>query len=45
MTQVIPAMKEKGGYIACFDHTAHQTVSLGTFRHFVELAKQLGSYE
>ncbi len=44
MRRVIPAMKERGGYIASSDHSVPESVSLEDFRRFVELAKKLGSY-
>jgi len=44
MRQVIPAMKENGGYIISSDHSVPDSVSLEDFRRFVELAKQLGTY-
>lgn len=44
MEQVIPVVKEKGGYIFSSDHSVPSTVSLQDFRQIVELAKQLGSY-
>jgi uroporphyrinogen decarboxylase len=45
MQQVIPAMKKDGGYIISSDHSVPDSVSLETFRCFVDLAKRLGSYE
>ncbi len=45
MRRVIPVMKENGGYIASSDHSVPQSVSLEEFKRFVELAKELGSYE
>lgn len=45
MQRVIPAMKRGGGYWAGTDHSVPDCVSLDTFRQFVTLAKQLGSYE
>lgn len=45
MKRVIPVMKENGGYVIASDHSVPQSVSLEDFRHFVELAKELGSYE
>ena len=44
MRKVIPEMKKLGGYIASTDHSVPQSVSLETFREFVRLAKELGSY-
>lgn len=44
MKRVIPAMKQGGGYWISSDHSVPQSVSLETFREFVRLAKQLGSY-
>jgi uroporphyrinogen decarboxylase len=45
MHRVIPVMKENGGYVISSDHSVPQTVSLEVFRTFVNLAKELGSYE
>ena len=45
MRRIIPAMKRGGGYFVSSDHSVPQTVSLHDFRSFVELAKELGSYE
>jgi uroporphyrinogen decarboxylase len=45
MRQVIPAMKENGGYWISSDHSVPESVSLETFREFVRLGKELGSYE
>ncbi len=44
MEQVIPVVKQNGGYIFSSDHSVPSTVSLEDFRRIVELAKQLGSY-
>jgi len=44
MRRVIPVMKENGGYIISSDHSVPETVSLGQFREFVRLAKELGAY-
>ena len=44
MRQVIPVMKENGGYIFSSDHSVPSSVSLDNFRHIIELAKKLGSY-
>lgn len=45
MRQVVPALKENGGYIFSSDHSVPSSVSLDNFRAIVELAKELGSYE
>lgn len=45
MEQVIPAMKRGGGYWISSDHSVPESVSLETFREFVRLAKELGSYQ
>ena len=45
MRRVIPAMKERGGYVIGSDHSVPETVSLDEFREFVGLAKELGSYK
>lgn len=44
MEKVIPAMKENGGYIFASDHSIPNSVSLEDFRHIINLAKKLGSY-
>lgn len=45
MRRVIPVMKQGGGYLISSDHSVPQSVSLDEFRQFVDLAKDLGSYE
>ena len=40
-----PVMKKNGGYWISSDHSVPESVSLETFRQFVALAKELGSYE
>jgi len=45
MHRVIPELKKDGGYIASTDHSVPDSVSLKQFREFVNLAKELGSYE
>lgn len=45
MRRVLPIVKENGGYIFSSDHSVPQTVSLEDFRHIIDLAKKLGSYE
>jgi uroporphyrinogen decarboxylase len=45
MRRVIPAMKTGGGDGIGSDHSIPQTVSLETFREFIRLARELGSYE
>lgn len=42
---VVPKMKEHGGYILSSDHSVPSSMSLKDFKRFVELGKQLGSYE
>ena len=44
MRRIIPIMKQNGGYWISSDHSVPDTVSLNTFRQFVRLAKELGSY-
>lgn len=44
MDQVIPTLKENGGYIFSSDHSVPSTVSLENFRLITQRAKQLGSY-
>ena len=45
MRRVVPVVKQGGGYIFASDHSVPDSVSLEGFRHIVELAKELGSYE
>jgi uroporphyrinogen decarboxylase len=45
MRRVIPEMKRGGGYWISSDHSVPQSVSLDTFREFVRLGKELGSYQ
>jgi uroporphyrinogen decarboxylase len=44
MEQVIPKMKENGGYIFSSDHSVPQSVSLENFHYITSMAKKLGSY-
>ena len=44
MEQVIPFMKESGGYIFSSDHSVPSSVSLEDFRRIVAHAKKLGQY-
>ena len=44
MRQVIPVMKQGGGYIASSDHSVPDSVSLAQFAEFVTEAKRLGAY-
>lgn len=44
MREVVPVLKESGGYIFSSDHSVPSSVSLETFRRIVNLAKELGSY-
>ena len=44
MRELIPKMKENGGYVIATDHSVPDIVSLDTFGEFVRLAKELGSY-
>jgi uroporphyrinogen decarboxylase len=45
MRQMIPALKKDGGYIFSSDHSVPDSVSLDNFRHIVNLAKELGTYD
>jgi len=45
MSRVIPVLKENGGYIFSSDHSVPSSVSLEDFKHIIEHAKKLGSYE
>ena len=44
MREVIPVMKQGGGYVFSSDHSVADSVSLEQFRRFVELARELVSY-
>lgn len=44
MREVVPVLKEKGGYILSSDHSIPDSVSFGDFRQFVDLALDLGRY-
>jgi len=44
MRRVIPPMKKDGGYVISSDHSVPDSVSLETFREFVRLARELGTY-
>lgn len=44
MRRVIPELKKNGGFIFSSDHSVPSSVSLESFRHIVELAKELGRY-
>ncbi|MBN1916359.1 MAG: hypothetical protein JW889_00505 [Verrucomicrobia bacterium] len=43
--QVLPVLKESGGYIFSSDHSVPSSISLEDFGRLVALAKELGSYE
>ena len=43
--RLIPAMKQRGGYIFSSDHSVPSSVSLEGFGRIVSLAKDLGRYE
>jgi len=45
MERVVPVLKQSGGYIFSSDHSVPSSVSLENFRHIVETARKLGSYE
>ena len=44
MHRVIPTMKRGGGYILSSDHSVPSSMSLESFRRFVEVGKELGRY-
>lgn len=44
MRQVIPVVKESGGYIFSSDHSVPSSVSLENFKYIINLAKELGKY-
>jgi uroporphyrinogen decarboxylase len=43
--EVLPVMKESGGYIFSSDHSVPSSISFEDFGRLVALAKELGSYE
>jgi len=45
MRRVVPVVKQNGGYVLSSDHSVPDSVSLKDFQRFVDLAKDLGSYE
>jgi len=45
MRRVMPVLKEGGGYLFSSDHSVPSSVGLKGFRHIVELARSLGSYD
>jgi uroporphyrinogen decarboxylase len=44
MREVVPAMKENGGYVLSSDHSVPDSVSYEQFRQFVACAKELAAY-
>jgi len=44
MQQVVPVLKQNGGYILSSDHSVPDSVSFQQFTRFIELAKQLSTY-
>ena len=42
--EVVPVMKENGGYIFGTDHSTPSNVSLEMFRHILAVVKEVGSY-
>ena len=42
--ELVPKLKENGGYIFASDHTIPNSVSLETFKKIVETAKTVGKY-
>jgi len=42
--ELLPILKEGGGYIFQEDHSIPDSVSLDNYRRIVEVAKELGSY-
>jgi uroporphyrinogen decarboxylase len=44
MRQVIPVMKEGGGYIFASDHSIPSSVSFDDFKGIIHLIKELGTY-
>jgi len=45
ISKVVPELKRGGGYVYSTDHSVPSCVSLENFRRFVELGKELGSYD
>jgi uroporphyrinogen decarboxylase len=44
INEVVPILKEKGGYIFSSDHSIPNSVSLENFKKIVETVKKVGSY-
>ena len=44
MEEVVPALKQNGGYIFSSDHSVPSSVSLEDFRSITDFAKELGAY-
>lgn len=42
--EILPVVKENGGYIFASDHSIPNSVSLETYRQIIETVKQYGSY-
>jgi uroporphyrinogen decarboxylase len=42
--EVVPKMKENGGYVFSSDHSVPSSISLKDFQHLLALARELGSY-
>ncbi|MDR3707520.1 MAG: uroporphyrinogen decarboxylase family protein [Capsulimonadaceae bacterium] len=45
LRKIVPTVKQHGGYILSSDHSVPSSMSLHDFKRFVELGKELGSYE
>ncbi|NLO75040.1 MAG: hypothetical protein GX100_13160 [candidate division WS1 bacterium] len=45
MREMVPVLKQGGGYICGSDHSVPSSISLKDFGRVVELAKELGSYD
>jgi uroporphyrinogen decarboxylase len=45
MRRVVPVVKQNGGYVLSTDHSVPDSMSMKDFQRFVDLAKELGSYE
>lgn len=42
--EILPVVKENGGYIFASDHSIPNSVSLETYHQIIETVKQYGSY-
>jgi uroporphyrinogen decarboxylase len=45
MREIVPVLKQGGGYVCGSDHSVPSSISLQDFGRVIELAKELGGYE